>query len=135
ARRSPRVVALVVRARGRRRRRGLLRVRRLDVRPADAGDGRAAGRRQPRRLAGPDRARSRMADRGMGSGRGDAADAPARGGAVSTLALELQRSVPRSLAPRTIGRRLPGPLAGPDPSLRLVQRESPVAPAARWAPG
>ncbi|TMK20978.1 MAG: zinc-binding alcohol dehydrogenase, partial [Actinobacteria bacterium] len=53
---------------------------------------------------------------------------------MSTLALELQRSVPRYLAQRTIGRRLPGLLAGPISSLRLVHRESPEAPAPGWAP-
>src|SRR5439155_6808161 len=42
--------------------------------------------------------------------------------------------VPRYLAQRTIGRRLPGLLAGPISSLRLVHRESPEAPAPGWAP-
>jgi threonine dehydrogenase-like Zn-dependent dehydrogenase len=53
---------------------------------------------------------------------------------VSTLALEVHRSVPRYLAQRTIGRRVPGLLAGPISSLRLVHRESPEPPATDWAP-
>lgn len=50
-----------------------------------------------------------------------------------TLALELYRSIPRYLAARTIGSRLPGLLAGPVASLRLVHREDPVPPAPGWA--
>jgi len=52
---------------------------------------------------------------------------------VRTLALELHRSVPRLLAQRTIGRRVPGLLAGPVSSLRLVHREAPEPPAPGWA--
>jgi hypothetical protein len=51
---------------------------------------------------------------------------------MSTLALELHRSVPRFVAQRTIGRRLPGLLAGPISSLRLVHREAPEPPAPGW---
>jgi len=53
---------------------------------------------------------------------------------MSTLALEVHRSVPRYLAQRTIGRRVPGLLAGPISSLRLVHRESPSVPGDGWAP-
>lgn len=42
-----------------------------------------------------------------------------------TLALEVFRSVPRYLAARAIGDRLPGLLAGPVAALRLVHREPP----------
>jgi threonine dehydrogenase-like Zn-dependent dehydrogenase len=52
---------------------------------------------------------------------------------MSTLALELHRSVPRYLAQRTIGRRVPGLIAGPISSLRLVHREEPAPPAPGWA--
>jgi threonine dehydrogenase-like Zn-dependent dehydrogenase len=52
---------------------------------------------------------------------------------VSTLALELHRSIPRFVAQRTIGKRLPGLLAGPISSLRLVHREAPEPPADGWA--
>jgi len=52
---------------------------------------------------------------------------------VSELALELHRSVPRYLAQRTIGRRVPGLLAGPISSLKLVHREAPDVPAEGWA--
>jgi len=52
---------------------------------------------------------------------------------VTTLALELHRSIPRYLAQRTIGRRVPGLLAGPISSLRLVHREAPSPPAGGWA--
>ena len=49
-----------------------------------------------------------------------------------TLALELYRSVPKYLAARTLGDRLPGMLAGPVASLRLVTRERPEPPAPGW---
>jgi len=52
---------------------------------------------------------------------------------MNTIALELYRSVPRYLAQRTVGRRLPGLLAGPISSLRLVHRPEPEAPAEGWA--
>jgi threonine dehydrogenase-like Zn-dependent dehydrogenase len=52
---------------------------------------------------------------------------------MSTQALELHRSIPRYVAQRTIGRRLPGMLAGPISSLRLVHREDPSPPAPGWA--
>lgn len=50
-----------------------------------------------------------------------------------TLALELYRSVPRYLAARAVGTKLPGLLVGPVASLRLVSREDPVPPADGWA--
>ena len=50
-----------------------------------------------------------------------------------TLALELYRSVPRYLAARTIGGKLPGLLAGPVAALRLVHREDPSLPGSGWA--
>ncbi len=49
-----------------------------------------------------------------------------------TLALELYRSVPRYLAARTLGRRLPGAV-GPVAPLRLVHRREPEPPATGWA--
>ncbi len=52
---------------------------------------------------------------------------------MSSLALELHRSVPRYVAQRTIGRRIPGLLAGPISSLRLVHREAPDLPGPGWA--
>jgi threonine dehydrogenase-like Zn-dependent dehydrogenase len=50
-----------------------------------------------------------------------------------TLALELFRSVPRYVAARAVGARLPGLLAGPLAPLRLVNREEPVVPGEGWA--
>ena len=50
-----------------------------------------------------------------------------------TLALELFRSVPRYVAARAVGERMPGLLAGPLAPLRLVNREDPVLPAEGWA--
>jgi threonine dehydrogenase-like Zn-dependent dehydrogenase len=52
---------------------------------------------------------------------------------MSTQALELHRSIPRYVAQRTIGRKLPGLIAGPISSLRLVHRESPEPPGPGWA--
>jgi len=49
------------------------------------------------------------------------------------LALELFRSVPRYLAARAVGERLPGLLAGPLAPLRLVSRDEPGLPAEGWA--
>ncbi len=48
------------------------------------------------------------------------------------LALELYRSVPRYVAARMVGGRVPGLLAGPVAPLRLVNREEPVAPGQGW---
>jgi threonine dehydrogenase-like Zn-dependent dehydrogenase len=50
-----------------------------------------------------------------------------------TLALELFRSVPRYVAARTVGGRMPGLLAGPLAPLRLIHREDPVPPGEGWA--
>jgi len=49
-----------------------------------------------------------------------------------TLAIELYRSVPRYVAARAVGDRLPGLLAGPLAPLRLVNREDPGVPAEGW---
>jgi len=49
-----------------------------------------------------------------------------------TLALELFRSVPRYVAARAVGDRLPGLLAGPLAPIRLVNRDEPPLPAASW---
>lgn len=49
-----------------------------------------------------------------------------------TIALELFRSVPRYLAARAVGRRIPGLVAGPLAPLRLVNRDEPVLPAEGW---
>jgi threonine dehydrogenase-like Zn-dependent dehydrogenase len=49
------------------------------------------------------------------------------------LALELFRSVPRYVAARTLGERIPGLLAGPLAPLRLVNRDEPAAPGEGWA--
>jgi threonine dehydrogenase-like Zn-dependent dehydrogenase len=49
------------------------------------------------------------------------------------LALELFRSVPRYVAARALGGRLPGLLAGPMAPLRLVNRDEPVLRAEGWA--
>jgi threonine dehydrogenase-like Zn-dependent dehydrogenase len=49
------------------------------------------------------------------------------------LALELFRSVPRYVAARTIGERIPGLLAGPLAPLRLVNRDEPSSPGDGWA--
>jgi threonine dehydrogenase-like Zn-dependent dehydrogenase len=48
------------------------------------------------------------------------------------LALELYRSVPRYVAARALGERVPGLLAGPIAPLRLVNREEPVLPGEGW---
>jgi threonine dehydrogenase-like Zn-dependent dehydrogenase len=50
-----------------------------------------------------------------------------------TLALELYRSVPRYVAARTVGQRIPGLISGPLAPLRLVNREDPALPAEGWA--
>jgi threonine dehydrogenase-like Zn-dependent dehydrogenase len=50
-----------------------------------------------------------------------------------TVALELYRSVPKYLAARAIGPKLPGMIAGPVAALRLVSREEPDPPATGWA--
>ena len=49
------------------------------------------------------------------------------------LALELFRSVPRYVAARAVGDRIPGLLAGPLAPLRLVTRDEPLPPADGWA--
>src|SRR5205823_10687282 len=51
---------------------------------------------------------------------------------VVTLAIELYRSVPRYVAARAVGDRLPGLLAGPLAPLRLVNRDEPPRPSERW---
>ena len=48
------------------------------------------------------------------------------------LALELFRSVPRYIAARTVGDRVPGLVAGPLAPLRLVNRDEPRVPAEGW---
>jgi threonine dehydrogenase-like Zn-dependent dehydrogenase len=49
------------------------------------------------------------------------------------LALEVYRSLPRYVAARTVGARVPGLLAGPLAPLRLVTRDEPKPPADGWA--
>jgi threonine dehydrogenase-like Zn-dependent dehydrogenase len=49
------------------------------------------------------------------------------------LALELFRSVPRFVAAKAVGARLPGLLAGPLAPLRLVNRDEPAVPGDGWA--
>lgn len=49
------------------------------------------------------------------------------------LALEMFRSLPRHLAARAVGGRVPGILTGPTAPLRLVNREEPRAPHPGWA--
>ncbi len=49
------------------------------------------------------------------------------------LALELFRSVPRYVAARAVGERVPGLLAGPLAPLRLVNRVEPPVPGEGWA--
>jgi threonine dehydrogenase-like Zn-dependent dehydrogenase len=49
------------------------------------------------------------------------------------LAVELFRSVPRYVAARAIGGRVPGLLAGPLAPLRLVNRDEPSVPGEGWA--
>src|SRR5437762_9737659 len=49
-----------------------------------------------------------------------------------TLALELFRSVPRYVAARAVGDRLPGLVAGPLAPIRLVNRDDPTPPAESW---
>lgn len=49
------------------------------------------------------------------------------------LALELFRSVPRYVAARAVGGRIPGLLAGPLAPLRLVNRDEPALPGEGWA--
>jgi threonine dehydrogenase-like Zn-dependent dehydrogenase len=48
------------------------------------------------------------------------------------IALELFRSVPRYVAARAVGRRMPGLLAGPVAPLRLVNRDEPVPRREGW---
>jgi threonine dehydrogenase-like Zn-dependent dehydrogenase len=52
---------------------------------------------------------------------------------MSAQALELHRSLARYVAQRTIGRKLPGLIAGPISSLRLVHRDPPEPPGPGWA--
>jgi threonine dehydrogenase-like Zn-dependent dehydrogenase len=49
------------------------------------------------------------------------------------IALELFRSIPRYVAARTVGQRVPGLLAGPVAPLRLVNRDEPQIPGPGWA--
>jgi threonine dehydrogenase-like Zn-dependent dehydrogenase len=49
------------------------------------------------------------------------------------LAVELFRSIPRYVAARAVGGRVPGLLAGPLAPLRLVNREEPSVPGEGWA--
>ena len=49
------------------------------------------------------------------------------------LALELYRSIPRYVAAKTVGGRVPGLLGGPIAPLRLVNREEPPVPGEGWA--
>ena len=51
---------------------------------------------------------------------------------MTVLALELFRSVPRYLAARAVGERMPGLVAGPLAPLRLVSREEPDLPGEGW---
>lgn len=51
---------------------------------------------------------------------------------MSVLALELFRSVPRYLAARAVGERMPGLVAGPLAPLRLVSRSEPELPGPGW---
>ncbi|HEX2029126.1 MAG TPA: alcohol dehydrogenase catalytic domain-containing protein, partial [Nitriliruptorales bacterium] len=51
---------------------------------------------------------------------------------MTVLALEMYRSVPRYVAARTVGRRMPGALAGPIAPLRLVTRDAPRRPGLGW---
>lgn len=49
------------------------------------------------------------------------------------LALELYRSLPKYVAARTVGGRVPGLVAGPLAPLRLVNRDEPTVPGEGWA--
>jgi threonine dehydrogenase-like Zn-dependent dehydrogenase len=49
------------------------------------------------------------------------------------IALELYRSIPRYVAAKTVGRRVPGLLAGPMAPLRLVNRDEPAVRGEGWA--
>jgi threonine dehydrogenase-like Zn-dependent dehydrogenase len=49
------------------------------------------------------------------------------------LALELYRSIPRYVAAKAVGDRVPGLLSGPLAPLRLVNRDEPAIPAQGWA--
>ncbi|MGH3455861.1 MAG: alcohol dehydrogenase catalytic domain-containing protein, partial [Nocardioidaceae bacterium] len=49
------------------------------------------------------------------------------------LALEMFRSVPRLVAAKAVGGRIPGILSGPAAPLRLVSREQPEASRPGWA--
>jgi threonine dehydrogenase-like Zn-dependent dehydrogenase len=51
---------------------------------------------------------------------------------MTVLALELYRSVPRYLAARAVGERMPGLVAGPLAPLRLVNGPEPDPPAEGW---
>jgi threonine dehydrogenase-like Zn-dependent dehydrogenase len=51
---------------------------------------------------------------------------------LTVLALELYRSVPRYLAARAVGERMPGLVAGPLAPLRLVNLPEPDPPAPGW---
>jgi threonine dehydrogenase-like Zn-dependent dehydrogenase len=52
---------------------------------------------------------------------------------MTVQSLELFRSVPRYLAARTVGDRLPGLLSGPLAPLRLINKRDPELPAPGWA--
>jgi threonine dehydrogenase-like Zn-dependent dehydrogenase len=52
---------------------------------------------------------------------------------MTVQSVELFRSVPRYLAARTVGDRVPGLVSGPLAPLRLVNRKDPELPGAGWA--
>jgi len=52
---------------------------------------------------------------------------------VTIQALELFRSVPRYLAARAVGERVPGLVSGPLAPIRLVSKKDPEPPGPGWA--
>src|SRR5205823_4467088 len=130
--RGPGGLASGLRPADRRRPVPLLRLRRQPLGPpAPAGGGESGGGESRRRLVqgGPEEA---VAGGGLAPGQGHASGAaPGRQGVM--LALELYRSIPKYVAARTLGERVPGLLAGPLAPLRLVNRDEPALPAEGWA--
>ncbi len=141
--RLPRLVAVgggvarrldgVVRRRERDRPQGVVRVRRLALRPAAAGGRRPPGRRTARRTALPTRPQGALDDRRL-----DQLDVvhphpqPGRWSRMM-LALEMFRSVSRTMAGKAIGGRMPGVLSGFAAPLRLVSIQEPKVDRPGWA--
>ena len=110
-----------------------LRLRRQPLRPPPARGGGPAGGGQPRRVAGEARPAPALDDRRLGEPRRRVPPPQPRGGTPMMLALQMYRSLPRHLAGRAVGDRLPGILSGYAAPLRLVTIDEPSVDRPGWA--